>query len=135
MFHTLWELVGVHKRVLLGHRGYWMYPGHYPYPQESFCGVAMSALLQVKKLSEHAILPVRGSAFAAGYDLARCAGAPWFAHGSGLGLGMLGWSAYLVLSCWHLCTTCLPRGGWGIKYYADFGVFYRVPTHPNGVNF
>ena len=28
--------------------------------------------LRVKKLSEHATLPVRGSAGAAGYDLARC---------------------------------------------------------------
>lgn len=30
-------------------------------------------LLKVKRLSEHAILPVRGSAGAAGYDLARYA--------------------------------------------------------------
>lgn len=30
-------------------------------------------VLQVKKLSEHAILPARASAGAAGYDLCRCA--------------------------------------------------------------
>ena len=28
--------------------------------------------LLVKRLSEHAVLPTRGSALAAGYDLARC---------------------------------------------------------------
>ena len=26
----------------------------------------------------------------------------------------------------------LQGGGGGTKYYADFGVFYRVPTHPKG---
>ena len=33
----------------------------------------MAESLRVKKLSEHATLPVRGSEGAAGYDLARCA--------------------------------------------------------------
>ena len=33
----------------------------------------MSVLLQVKKLTEHAIIPQRGSKHAAGYDLSRCA--------------------------------------------------------------
>lgn len=36
----------------------------------SLCRARMTDVLKVKKLSEHAVLPVRGSEFAAGYDLA-----------------------------------------------------------------
>lgn len=38
------------------------------------CAVA-TEVLQVKKLSDKAVLPTRGSAGAAGYDLSRCAAA------------------------------------------------------------
>ena len=43
-----------------------------------------SLLLRVKKLSEHAVLPVRGSAGAAGYDLAASAAGVIKARGRGI---------------------------------------------------
>ena len=40
----------------------------------SWSGAAMAPIetMQVKKLSENAVMPVRGSEHAAGFDLARC---------------------------------------------------------------
>lgn len=39
--------------------------------------MALGEKMQVKKLSENAIMPVRGSEHAAGFDLARCASLSW----------------------------------------------------------
>jgi dUTP pyrophosphatase len=42
-----------------------------PEPAMKIAKVDISSALRVKKLSEHAILPKRGSQYAAGYDLSR----------------------------------------------------------------
>lgn len=42
-----------------------------PEPAQKLAKVDISSALRVKKLSEHAVLPTRGSQHAAGYDLSR----------------------------------------------------------------
>ena len=66
---TLYETLARHRTILMflaRHAGL-------PSPAKRHkSDLAAIEELQVKRLHEHATLPVRGSAQAAGYDLARC---------------------------------------------------------------